>query len=482
MDAAGRAPKQLQKVPMKTIEIFSMIALAGACLISGSAHAAEPATAVAPSANPAPPPSTAPQRSSAELEKLTAPIALYPDPLVAIVLPAAAYPIEIVQAARFISDTNNIPKVKDQNWDENVKAVAEFPDVLKKMSDDLSWTVDLGQAFVDQPAEVMGSIQGLREKAHSFGALATTPQQIVTVTNAVVERIYEQQVVYVTNTIVQIAPANPQVIYVPTYNPTVIFTPPPPTGPPPIVTFGLGIAVGAIIANNCDWYYGGVYRGGSGVVIWGGGGHHQPYYPPPPGYRPPPYYPPPGSRPPPPGYRPPGYPPPGYRPPGSYPPGGRPTPYSSAQTPTQHWQPDSNRLNKAGASTQPATRQARGWDAPTTQPATGGNWPGTANTRPAGATQWPATSGTRPTTSPSTRPATTPSARPATPATRPASASTRPAGSSPTINRPAQTGGNFNSAFGGSGNRQSTLNSSARGASSRGASIQRSGGGGGRRR
>jgi len=138
----------------------------------------------------------------------------------------------------------------------------------------------------------------------------------VIVTNAVVERTYEAQIVFVTNTVVQIVPANPQVVYVPVYNPTVVYVPPPANKPvSPLIIFGVGVAVGAIIANNhCDWHYGGVYYGHGTVVVWGGSGHgHYPYYPPPPHYRPPPYYPPPG-------YRPPGYPPPKYhrRPPTPY--------------------------------------------------------------------------------------------------------------------------------------------------------------------
>jgi hypothetical protein len=81
--------------------------------------------------NAAPPPSASPKFSAAELEKLAAPIAMHPDPLIAIILPASVYPLEIVQAARFVKDTNNIPKVDDQPWDENVKAVAKFPELIQ---------------------------------------------------------------------------------------------------------------------------------------------------------------------------------------------------------------------------------------------------------------------------------------------------------------------------------------------------------------
>jgi hypothetical protein len=224
--------------------------------------------------NSAPPPSAPPQYSAADLEKLAAPIALHPDPLIAIILPASVYPLEIVQAARFVQDTNNVPKVDDQPWDENVKALAKFPAMIQKMNDDLTWTMDLGQAFLDQQKELMDTIQSLRAKANSAGVLKTTPQQVVVVTNTVIEKTVEQRIVYVTNTVVQIQPSNPQVVYIPTYPPTIYYPPPVYVGPPPVVTFAAGIAVGAIIANNCDWHGGGIYVGHHGVAVVGGGWGH----------------------------------------------------------------------------------------------------------------------------------------------------------------------------------------------------------------
>jgi hypothetical protein len=433
----------------------------------------------------APPPSAPAQRSAADLEKLAESMALYPDPLIAVMLPAAAYPVEVVQAARFVADTNNLATLDDQAWDENVKAVARFPSVIQKMSDELGWTVELGRAFVEQPLELMDAIQSLRARAQSVGTLQTTPQQVVIVTNAVVERTYETQIVYVTNTIVQIMPANPQVIYVPVYSPTIVYYPPPAyvyNPMAPVVVFGAGIAVGVIIANNhCNWYYGGVYRGPGGVVVWGGSGYGRyPYYPPPPRYRPPPYYPPPGYRPPPPGYRPPGYPPHG-----TYPPGARPTPYAS-----QQWQPDQNRLRQSGSSGGAAasitTMEARGWSSATSRPST---QPGSA-TRPAPSTgsvgARPATGGVadrsstgavgnRPTTGtapsfnqPASRP--TPSSGSAgsgasTPRPSQGVSQTRPASG-----RPASSGSAFGDLNSGAG---------ARDASNRGASSRGSGGGSG---
>jgi len=210
-----------------------------------------------PVAAPAPPPAAPAKKSAADLEKLVEPIALHPDPLIAIILPASAYPLEIVQAARFVKDTNNIPKVEQQTWDENVKAVAKFPEVVAMMDKDLPWTMDLGEAFIDQSEDVMNAIQSLRVKAQKAGNLKTSPQQIVTVTNIVVQQTNITEVVNVTKEVVQVVPSNPSVIYVPTYPPAVYY-PAPVAYAAPLLTFGMGMAAGAIIANNCNWGHGSV--------------------------------------------------------------------------------------------------------------------------------------------------------------------------------------------------------------------------------
>ncbi len=416
--------------------------------------------------DPVPPPATAPLRSAAELEQLVAPIALYPDPLIATILPAAVYPLEIVQAARFVANTNNLINLDGQPWDDNVKAVAKVPEVIQKMNDDLQWTMELGEAFLAQGNDVMEAIQYLRGQARAAGTLQSTPQQIVVVTNTIVERTYEQSIVYVTNTIVQVVPANPQVIYVPYYNPTVIYVPPP--GPPPVVTFAVGISVGFIMANNCNWYYGGCYRG---------------YYPPPPPRWPPPYYPPPYRPPgPPPGYRPPPHgAPPGYRPPP--PPGYRP--YNPPPGASQPWTPNPARLNSSGTPTAAAlTRspEARGWPTANTRPAT---LPAASpSTRPAAVN--PGLPANRPTTGNVGNAGVAPASggyggtRPATAATPPASRpQTQPAGGNnavtrPTPTQPAPGGGSPGSAF-----TNPNSNSNPRAASNRGAASRGNGGGGG---
>src|SRR5262244_3668590 len=108
---------------MKTCIILAIVVLTAVCAVRCQTTPAEE------TGLPVPPPSAAPKFGASELEKLAMPIALHPDPLIAVILPASVYPVEIVQAARFVKDTNNIPKVDDQSWDDNVKAVAKFPEM-----------------------------------------------------------------------------------------------------------------------------------------------------------------------------------------------------------------------------------------------------------------------------------------------------------------------------------------------------------------
>jgi hypothetical protein len=329
---------------------------------SVAAFAQEPESE--PASLPAPPLSAPAERSAEDLEELVAPMALYPDPLIAVMLPAAVYPVEVVNAARFVADTNNLATLDDQPWDDNVKAVARFPEVIQYMSDRLDWTAELGEAFTEQPLELMDAIQDLRAKAQSAGTLQTTPEQVVIVTNAVVERTYETQIVYVTNTVVQIVPSDPQVIYVPVYNPAVVFAPPPTyvfNRRAPLITFRPGIRMGPRFANRyVNWYYGGVYYGPGGFPFWGFGRYQ--YFPPPPSFRPPPFRPRPGWGPPRPGFRPPGFPPPGVLPPG------RPTPLPV------RWRPSPSR--RRGPPLRATAWDNRGWG---TRP---GPSPGRMGTRP----------------------------------------------------------------------------------------------------
>ena len=410
----------------------------------------------APAVTPAPPPAAPARRSAADLEKLVAPIALYPDPLIATILPASVYPLEIVQAARFVADTNNLARLDAQPWDANVKAVARVPEVIKKMNADLSWTMELGEAFLAQDKDLMDAIQTLRGKAQTVGTLKTSPQQVVIVTNVVVEKTIEQQVVVVTNTIVQIQPANPQVVYVPTYNPAVVYYPPPPTyvGPPPIVSFAAGVAVGAIIANNCDWHHGGCYHGDVNIDIDRNVNVNQNVN---------------VNR-------------------NASANSARSSANATSASAPKKWQPDQSRLSKSGSPTAAASArsgEARGWSSAGASPATantgarassgaGGARPSTASTsaRPPAAT---ASASARPPSAASSasRPSASAGASPG--ASRPSPSPTA-AASRPT---PSSTGASSSaSAFSGTSSGSDARSAGSRGASSRSSSAGgRSGGG-----
>ena len=302
-----------------------------------------------PNAASVPPLSEPAERSVDELEKLVAPMALYPDPLIAVMLPAAVYPVEIVQAARFVSNPNNVGVIDAQPWDDNVKELARFPTVIQYMSDNLDWTVELGEAFTQQSMDLMDAIQTLRTRAQATGTLQSSPEQNVVVTNAIVERTYENQIVYVTNTVVQIVPADPQVIHVPVYNPSVVFAPTPVVVPGrPFVTFHAGIPAGRMMANNrVNWWYGGVYYGPGSFVVWNPGFGRHPFFPAPPGFRPPMFRPPIGWVRPWPGYRPVGLPPRGMM-------------VSRGGPGPMRWRADPRRVRMSG-SRAIASRDNRGW-------------------------------------------------------------------------------------------------------------------------
>lgn len=195
--------------------------------------------------------------SNAELEQLAAPVALYPDPLLAQVMMAATYPVEIVQAARFVQANPTLrdgrldEALRSQYWDDSVKALVSFPQILGMMDDRLDWTQRLGEAFLAQQQDLMDAVQVLRARAHGQGTLTSSPQQVVTV-----------QAPYI-----YIQPASPQVIYVPVYNPLIVYGPwPYPAHRPyyyhpvgwPVATgffgFGGGISVGFGLWGTCDWY------------------------------------------------------------------------------------------------------------------------------------------------------------------------------------------------------------------------------------
>ena len=155
----------------------------------------------------------APVFKQEELDQILAPIALYPDSLVAQILMASTYPLEVVQADRFAKQNASLKgealtkALESQSWDASVKSLVNFPQVLTMMNAKLDWTQKLGDAFLAQQKPVMDTIQSLRAKAKAAGNLMTTKEQTV---------IVEKK-------IIKIEPASPQVIYVPAYNPTVVY-------------------------------------------------------------------------------------------------------------------------------------------------------------------------------------------------------------------------------------------------------------------
>jgi len=156
---------------------------------------------------PAAPAAAAPTPTAEEIDKLVGPIALYPDDLVAIILPAATNPLQLVQADRFLEKRKADPKLPvDDKWDDAVKSLLNYPDVVKKMSGDLDWTSALGEAVVADQGAVLAGIQSFRRKAQAAGHLKSDAKQVVKT---------EKEIII-------IEPADPQVIYVPQYNPTTV--------------------------------------------------------------------------------------------------------------------------------------------------------------------------------------------------------------------------------------------------------------------
>jgi hypothetical protein len=188
-----------------------------------------------------------------QLQQLVAPIALYPDALVAQILAASAYPTQIVEAERFLQENPNLhgkdlgDAVDQQDWDPSVKALTQFPSVLANMDKDLSWTSELGDANVNQQADVMGAVQDMRRKAQQAGHLQSTPQQTVTDDGPDVV----------------IQPADPDVVYVPEYDPEFVYGYPVGLWPGfspwwdiggPYISFGVGFGIGPFFGYGWGWH------------------------------------------------------------------------------------------------------------------------------------------------------------------------------------------------------------------------------------
>ena len=245
-----------------------------------------PAEEASPSEQPQPgaptqetQPSAAPQQAEAnlfpeeQLEELVAPIALYPDALLAQVLMASTYPLDVVQASRWLKDNAELEgealeeALEGEPWDPSVKTLVFFPDVIARMNDNLDWTQDLGDAFLAQEADLMAAVQQLREDAQEAGNLASNEHQTVTTEESVIV----------------VEPSEPEVVYVPTYDPSAVYGSDwqPTTNYYPtvytqptttyvesssttsnLVSFGAGMLVGGLLVAAIDWGRRDYYRGG----------------------------------------------------------------------------------------------------------------------------------------------------------------------------------------------------------------------------
>jgi hypothetical protein len=178
-----------------------------------------------------------PQLNNEQLETLLGPIALYPDALIALILPAATSPSDVVLAARYLAASGDASQIDTQPWDESVRSLTHYPEVLKWMDENLSWTKQVGEAFLAQPADVMQAVQRLRTRARAAGTLVDTPQQKV---------VTEGEILL-------IEPAQPDIIYVPRYDPDVVYVTRSPGWNQPYLSFGVGFAVGSWLAYDFDW-------------------------------------------------------------------------------------------------------------------------------------------------------------------------------------------------------------------------------------
>ena len=225
--------------------LFALLAALSLVPIAASAQTAAPAAGASPGAK---------AFSQAELDQMVAPIALYPDALLAQVLMASTYPLEVVSATRWVQANPKLTgnaledAVQKHSWDPAVKSLCGFPSVLQMMNDKLERTQQLGDAFLAQRSAVMASVQGLRRKAADAGHLKTSAEQKIVV---------EPDVIV-------IQPAT-TTVYVPVYNPTVVYGPwwhpayPPYVWYPPGhvarvgIGFATGVVVGAALWGGCNW-------------------------------------------------------------------------------------------------------------------------------------------------------------------------------------------------------------------------------------
>jgi hypothetical protein len=274
-DATAGRPRRSARFGLLLLPAAGLAAMA----ISGCVTQSEPPPATytqyigAPSAPPAPdyyppqpapaPPPPAPAPVAADpLDQLMGPVALYPDPLISILLPASTFPADIQSAGAYLAQGGDPSQVDGQPWDQSVRALAHYPQVVSWMAQNLPWTQAVGAAFVSEPAQVMEAIQRLRELAQAAGTLASSPQEEVVVDSSYIE----------------IMPAQPGIIYVPQYDPQVVYVDQPYYSyDGPYCTWGPAYGAGVWLTFGANW------RGGGVLVVdhgyWGDshGWSHDPY-------------------------------------------------------------------------------------------------------------------------------------------------------------------------------------------------------------
>jgi hypothetical protein len=192
------------------------------------------------------PPAAAPAvvlLSADQLDQLTAPVALYPDPLLAQMFPAATYPQDVMSAAQWLQSYPQPAEadIAAQPWDDSIKALVHYPTVLQWMAGNPDWMQAIGAAFINQQADVMNSVQSMRTEAMNAGTLVSSPQQ---------------QVVVEPDGTISIMPVQPSMVYVPQYDPSIVYAPPEyPDEPGWGITYGVGFAIGDWLIGDFDWHH-----------------------------------------------------------------------------------------------------------------------------------------------------------------------------------------------------------------------------------
>jgi uncharacterized membrane protein YgcG len=270
--STNKVSRSAQRWPAKAVAYVAMFGLL--VVTWPQSTRAQDASQDQQASNQAPPAPAYSQQTPDQLQQLVAPIALYPDSLVAQILAASTFPAQIVEADRWVQNHQDLKgdalaqAVDQMDWDPSVKALTAFPSVLGNMDKNISWTSSLGDAYYNQQQDVMDAVQVMRQKAQQSGNLKSTPQQTV-----------QNQ-----GSTIVIQPANPQVVYVPAYNPWAVYGYPISPWPywynypgiwfgGPYLSFGVGFGVGFFGGFGWGWGHWGADWHGHGVY-WGG----HPYY------------------------------------------------------------------------------------------------------------------------------------------------------------------------------------------------------------